>query len=67
MGACQHQSDSYNALRDACWLVLIFVGVLILREVFSWFFKTNHIRSNVLDNQHLLRGIIQRMDRNGLR
>lgn len=52
---CTHQ----GLTRDICLFMLVVLGFFVVREVFTWFFKSNHVLDAVAHNTESLRHIQQ--------
>lgn len=62
---CIHNRPNYT--KDILLVVGLILLALVLRELFAWFFKTNHTYTAVQANQRKLDHILQILHQNGLR
>ena len=53
--------------RDILIVIVVVIALLMLREGFNWFFKTNHAHSQAKKNEAMLQDIVDRLDRNNVR
>uniref|UniRef100_A0A6C0CMZ3 Uncharacterized protein n=1 Tax=viral metagenome TaxID=1070528 RepID=A0A6C0CMZ3_9ZZZZ len=42
---CPHRQPTY--MRDVILIIAVILLVLVLREGVAWFFKTNHVQSDI--------------------
>ena len=50
---CTHKKDD-QMMRDVAIFVAVILGLFVVREIFCWFLKSNHIFSTLKQNRERL-------------